>query len=53
MMQFVRGSAHKLILRQQALENREATNFEDEYSWKFNNIPSSIQYTDMVIYDHV
>eukprot|EP01083_Nonionella_stella_P061283 159736_1 len=49
-MRFHRASAYKLILRQQALDAREAKNFEDEYAWKFKTIPNSIQYADMVVY---
>ena len=49
-MSFIRGNAHKLMLRQQALEGREAKNFDDEYEWKFKDIPQSIQYADVTIY---
>merc|ERR1719491_985627 len=49
-MEFIRSNAHRLIQRQMALEGREAENFEDEYSWKFKDIPQSIEYTNMTIY---
>merc|ERR1719206_1208946 len=49
-MQFIRSNAHRLILRQQALEGREAKNFDDEDSNKFKDIPQSVQYTNMTIY---
>jgi len=49
-MSFIRSNANKLILRQQALDNRQAKNFEDEYSWKFKELPQSLQYANMSIY---
>merc|ERR1712194_702011 len=43
-MRFLRANVHKLILREDALSGRKAPGFEEEFTWKFAEIPMSIQY---------
>ena len=49
-MRFIRSNVHKLILREDALKGRAPQGFEEEYKWKFAEIPMSIQYADTTIY---
>eukprot|EP01084_Bolivina_argentea_P089265 161095_1 len=49
-MNMIRSNAWKLILKQQTLDSRQGKNLEDNYEWKFDNIPRLVQYANMNIY---
>ena len=50
LMSLTRDNAWKLILTKQALDSKDAKNFEEDYEWKFEQIPRLIQYINMSIY---
>eukprot|EP01083_Nonionella_stella_P080159 220125_1 len=45
-----RDNAYKLIERQRTLHARVAKNFDEDYQWKFEEVPRPIQYANMKIY---